>query len=292
MLTTRSPSDQLSRYRDSNNLARSLSITTERREVVPLAQESGLSIVILNLDKPELIVPLLASLSESQDLFARRRQGFQVIVGDTGSTDPTVRELYQHLPAFVELVPGLTYHFSRSNNDCAHERVRHHRILFLNNDVVFESPEQVWAMYEASFGARVGIVGLALDYPDGSVQHIGIDVIRSGGRRGFVFHPSIGELAAHRPGNSWPSIATTGACLMIDTVLWQRLGGFDEEYSRECQDVDMCLAARRAGREVLIADVGAVTHLENATRGEGEEFGPDRRLLMRRWESFLEASYL
>ena len=172
------------------------------------------------------------------------------------------------------------------------QHARHDTLLFLNNDVVFDSPSQVWEMYRTTRDLGVGVSGLALDYPDGRVQHIGIDVMRDTWNWGQTFHPAVGTIADHQKGTSWDALATTGACLMIDASLWQRAGGFDESYAKECQDVDLCLAAQRLGARLKVLDLGKVIHLENATRPTGEESWEDRRLLMRRWQSFIEARFL
>lgn len=246
--------------------------------------------VVLNLDQPTLIVPLVQLMDRTANLFAERDAGLQLIVGDTGSSDPAVLALYEDLPACAELVPNLKFHFSRSNNDAADGTVRYDRVLFLNNDVIFESPDQIWDLYLTSREPGIGIVGLALDFPDGSVQHLGIEIIRQGDSRGLVFHPDVGKPRSNRAGQTWSSLAVTGACLLIATEIWQELSGFDEAYTKECQDVDLCLAAHRAGYRIIVADVGPVVHLENATRDPGEEHWPDRRLLLRRWESYLEAN--
>jgi GT2 family glycosyltransferase len=79
---------------------------------------------------------------------------------------------------------------------------------------------------------------------------------------------------------------------MIRTGLWEALGGLDEAYESECQDIDLCLAAHRLGWDIEVLDEGPVVHLENATRPAGDESWPDRRLLFRRWESYLEANFL
>ena len=105
---------------------------------------------------------------------------------------------------------------------------------------------------------------------------------------GLPWHPLAGS--PYRPGPSpYPGIAVTGACLMIRRTVWDEVGGLDEQYATECQDVDICLSVRRLGWEVQVVDAGPVVHLENATRAKDDGSLPDRRLFVRRWESFLEA---
>lgn len=283
------PADHpLARYPDRDTLGR-IDDLADAGRIGPVGDEPGVSVVILNLDRPDLIVPLLRTLVAGQASFAEHGLGLQVIVGDTGSTDPDVLGCYAELADRITVVDGLAYQFSRCNNIAVSGRVMHDHVFFCNNDVVLTSVEPVLALYRAVTASGVGAAGLALDLPDGRVQHIGVDVFRSGDLRGFCYHPQAGEPAAHTPGRVWPAVAATGAALMMPSALFARVGGFDERYAAECQDVDLCLAVRRLGYEVVVVDAGPVVHIENATRAKGEESWPDRRLFMRRWGSYIEA---
>lgn len=292
MLPIRTAAHRLDRYLGTDNLSRARTIEENRRTVRSVAEEPGLSIVILTLNKPELILPMIEWLTRAANYFEQQSRGLQVIIGDTGSTNPEVLEAYKQLPDGVEVVRDLKFQFSRSNNDTADGRVRCHRVLFLNNDVIFDSPEQLWRAYQVSLQPGIGVVGLVMDFPDGTIQHSGIDVIRSGDSRGLIYHAEVGQPRPDRTDRIWDALAVTGACLFLRTELWQSLSGFDEAYDKECQDIDLCLRAHRLGERIVVADVGRVVHIENATREPGEEHWPDRRLLLRRWESYLEASGL
>jgi GT2 family glycosyltransferase len=254
----------------------------------------GVSVIVLNLDRPEYLLPLIDQLEGEAKACNAAGLGFQLLIGDTGSTDPEVLRRYDELPDFGEVVPGLEYHFGRCNNTVARNRVRHSHLLLLNNDVSFAAtPGAVLAMHEVfENDDRTGAVGLALDFPDGTVQHMGIDLVRNGHRRGFTQHVGSRQPAQHRPGMSWPALAATGACLMVRSDLWSRLGGLDESYMRECQDVDLCLRLRRLGYEIRVVDAGPAVHVENGTRDRGDEDARDRQLFVRRWRSFLEAAAL
>ena len=74
---------------------------------------------------------------------------------------------------------------------------------------------------------------------------------------------------------------------MVRSGLFAQVGGFDEAYQAECQDVDLCLRLKRLGYDIQIGDFGRLVHLENATRPTGEENWEDRSLYMRRWSGFV-----
>jgi GT2 family glycosyltransferase len=135
-----------------------------------------------------------------------------------------------------------------------------------------------------------GIVGTLLRYPDDRIQHEGISFFREGPLRGLCYHPGHRQrLEPPRTGTAVSTPAVTGACMMIKSALFQRLDGFDEEYAEECQDVDLCLAARRLGFSTHLVYPGRVVHLENATRPKDSEEWPDRQRFVRKWGAFVEA---
>lgn len=288
-----SPAEQVADvYRDQGNLER-IHHLTGRRAVTARSMEPGLSVAVLNLDRPDLIGPLLASVPAIAERFAQAGLGFELVVGDTGSTDPATLRALEDAPAGVTVIRDLKYQFSRSNNDICSGRVAHDTILFLNNDVLLRAADPLLEMRRClEEHPGTGIVGSVLDFPDGTLQHGGVDLVREGPLKGLPLHVAARRNRIHERGRSWPAIAVTGAALMIRTALWQVLGGLDESYERECQDVDLCLHAARLGYGVRVLDCGPLVHEENGTRPTGEESWADRRLFLRRWRSFLEARYL
>lgn len=280
-------------YADTTNLQRAEAISTSAPEP-PRATRPGLAVAILNLDRPDLLIPLLDVLAEGPAAFAAAGMDFQVLVGDTGSTDPAVLDRYAQAEGepWLYVHTGMTYQFSRCNNELLAAATDVDRYLLLNNDVVLPSVEPLLAMaHHFDTHERVGVVGLRLDFPDGTVQHAGIDFFADGEFAGLPYHPGGGSTSEHRPGRAMDLMATTGAALMTRADLWWLIGGLDEAYEAECQDVDYCLAARRLGATVKVLDAGPVVHLESATRDPGSHHVADRRLLLRRWRSFLAGEF-
>lgn len=256
----------------------------------------GLTLCILNLDKPELIVPLVRHLHTQQaPRFAARGLGFEVIIGDTGSTDPAVLALYEQLPKGVRVKRGLRYQFSRCNNALAYGDAHHDTVLFLNNDVVLDkAPEALERMYDVLHASPdVGVVGPCMFFADGSVQHMGVDFLRQPETAGLCFHPHTRtRVDATALADAWEVPAVTGACLMIKRPVLLAAGGMDEGYAAECQDIALCLTAHRLGYTSRVLHVGPVVHLENATRKKGEENWSDRQRFLRQWGTYIEATFL
>jgi GT2 family glycosyltransferase len=183
---------------------------------------------------------------------------------------------------------GMKYQFSRCNNDLF-RNVRTNTVLFLNNDVLInDNPESIKMAYDLLHSnENTAAVSAVLHFENGTLQHGGIDFLHIPSHEGFCYHPGAQQPWESQPGRSFPMAAGTGAFLMVRSELFARVGGFDEAYQAECQDVDLCLKLKRLGYDIQIGDFGRLVHLENATRPIGEENWQDRSLYMRRWSGFV-----
>ena len=274
------------------NLARAeavKTVTTNPRQLK--ARPAGLSIIILTLDRFDLMAPLLDSLMVAKKALAGHID-IDIIVGDTGSTEAALLQLYDRLAGEIAVIRDMAYQFSRCNNDAFDALANRDLVLFLNNDVSF--PDATEALSRMVRHLRqspsTGTLGAVLHYPDGNCQHGGIDMIDNGPFAGLCFHPGHGAaLTTRQDGDIWPVMAVTGACLMMPSALFVDIGGFDEAYRTECQDVALCLAARRRGFGSEIMHAGKIIHLENATRPQGSEDWQDRQRFVRKWRGFMEA---
>lgn len=293
--------DRFALYADETNPERARSVLDSAEELSRGLRTGesrlvrGLSVVILNQDHHELIVPLVEQLQGQRDAFRNAGLAFEVAIGDTGSASAEVHAAYARWEGLVTVVPDLPYHFSKCNNRVARQATSGDSILFMNNDVALPERDDVLLSFYRSLrqSPGVGILGAPLYFPDDTLQHLGIDFLREPPLRGFPFHPH-----AHKEISDvdlpavYEAPATTGAFLLIRRSLFDRIGGFVENYEKECQDVDLCLQAHRLGYRTEVKNLGRTVHLENATRPKGEESWPDRRLFLRRWCSYVEAHFL
>lgn len=277
-------------YASTSNLDRSQAIRSREFPTFnsSIARRTGLSIIVLNLNRPELIESLWTGFERLTEIFRTRQLNVELLLGDTGSTDPKTIWLLNNPPKYVRIFRHLTYNFSRCNNALVNH-VAYDSVLFLNNDVLIEdNPQSIKIAYETLVSSCYSVVSTVLEFADGSVQHAGVDFFKSPELFGFCFHPQARTSWVHEVGHMWEVGAITGAFLMMRTEEFERLGGFDEVYLAECQDVDLCLKARRAGRQIGMVDSGPLVHLENATRPTGEENWHDRQIFIRRWNSLVE----
>jgi GT2 family glycosyltransferase len=160
-------------------------------------------------------------------------------------------------------------------------------ILFLNDDT---SPlDETWMSRLASQAMRVdvGAAGALLTYPDGRIQHAGVQIGTSNG----AGHP--GRLSNGIPIFPWlmhtrEQLAVTGACMMMRRRVFEELNGFDECFPVNYNDVDLCLRAGKAGYKVMLESDARVQHQESTTRKIGISYG-ERRRFMDRWAGRIAA---
>ncbi len=276
-------------YGRTFNAERARRISKGRRTLSAPEAGAGLSIIVLHKDKPELLERLWLGFTKLRELCDESGIAIELHLGDTGSTDPSTIALLDDPPTGVVIHRGLRYQFSRCNN-YVFEHTRFRTVLFMNNDVfIDERPEGVIEIYNA-LGDRpdLGAVGAVLLFENGTVQHAGVQLLRSPELFAVPWHPGTRQPSVHTQGDRFESEAVTGAFLFTRSDLFARSGGFDERYAAECQDIDYCLRLRRAGYGIETMDVGPIYHVENGTREPGEENWADRALFVRRWSSFVE----
>ena len=103
--------------------------------------------------------------------------------------------------------------------------------------------------------------------PDGSVWFSGSDLylddgrIKSSRRRDPVIRKRI---------EPWLS----GACLLVSAELWNRVGGFADDYFLYWEDVDLSYRVVRSGGELEVCTGATATHAEGGTQGtDGQSSG-------------------
>lgn len=158
--------------------------------------------------------------------------------------------------------------------------------VFLNDDVEPLDADWLGAMLAHANRREVGVVGAKLLYPSGAIQHAGIVIgIMEGA--GHLHRNTFGS-----PYWNWTPFtrnvcAVTGACLAIRRSVLEELGGFDESFPVNYNDVDLCLRARESGYEVIVEPAAQLRHQECQSRQAGVRL-EERYLFEQRWAAGLE----
>lgn len=250
-----------------------------------------LSILILTKNRLEYIRPLLNQLTAlvQNPSFTNR---LEIIVGDTGTTDPEILNFYKTLSKSIRLKLNLDYHFSKNNNTLS-EMAQGSHLLFLNNDILFKDPQaSIQNLLKAlAINSPRDIFGTTLLFENQTIQHKGIYFSRSRQNWALAYHLGAGEPVDTINTDPHPP-AVTGAFLAIQKKHFFELNRFEELYFSECQDVDLCLKSSRLGGKIHLIELDQITHFENGTRTKGETNAFDREYFLRRWKGYIEEKFL
>jgi GT2 family glycosyltransferase len=257
------------------------SLPLARPRVHPLPPEPRLVVVIPTRDRADLLSRTVAGLSRQQLPLP-----FELVVMDNGSEEAATKSLLETLASGTLLFQAIRdekpFNFSAlCNSGIAASKAS--LVLLLNNDVVFSQPHSLAAMLALAQLETVGCVGALLRYPDGRIQHLGVEMSGE-----LVQHQGYGQrLKAVDPLLQQPRqvSAVTAACMLFRRSLWDELAGFDEDLPVDFNDVDFCLRAHDAGFANLITPAAEATHLESASRGQQPHvsFSESLRTMKARW---------
>jgi len=139
-------------------------------------------------------------------------------------------------------------------------------LLLLNEDTEVISSDWLESMLEFAQQKEIGAVGAKLLTSDRKIQHTG--VILLDGNPCHAFYGYNSEYSGYHCSNiiNKNYIAVTGACLMIRKELFQQLGGMDENFPINYNDVDLCLAAYQAGYRNVVTPYAQLIHYESVSR--------------------------
>jgi GT2 family glycosyltransferase len=211
----------------------------------------SVDIVIPTRDRVDLLEACIDSI-----ITLSTYPSYQITVVDNDSVQDATLRFFERDDLRIVRSPG-AFNFSRLVNAGARASNADY-VLLLNNDVTVLTPDWIEAMLEIGQQPHVGAVGCRLLFPDGSVQHEGVALIR--------------EYVAANVSWPWPVIrntsAVTAACMLVRRDMYWSIGGFDERMGVVYNDVDFCLRMVRSGQRVVYTPYAELVHDESSSRGK------------------------
>ncbi len=172
------------------------------------------------------------------------------------------------------LALGENVGFAKANNVAVRYAASDY-ILFMNSDVYWRSFAPIERGVEIlRSDPTVGMVGFALHYEDGGLQHAGMH---------FVVppeHPEVFRGVHAGKGLPWQEMGAeitvrdvdgvTGALILVRRSDFEG-PIFDERFiAGDCEDGDLCLRVRQAGKRIVLIECAGLFHLERQSIGSDQ----------------------
>ncbi|MFG1394299.1 glycosyltransferase family 2 protein [Xanthobacter agilis] len=203
-------------------------------------------------------------------------RNFEIIVVDNGSVEPDTFALFEETkaawPATTIVRDDGDFNFPRICN-AGVAAMTGELILLLNNDIeVIDGgwlDEMVALICRRDGAADTGVVGAKLLFPDRTIQHAGVIAgLFRYAAHWFAHCPHWAQGYEGRLLTRQNLSAVTGACLLIRKDVWAAIGPLDAvRFAEDCNDIDLCLRARRGGYGVVQTPFALLIHHESASRG-------------------------
>lgn len=187
----------------------------------------------------------------------------EVVVIDDCSPEPEI--------ALLGEIAGLRVHRNETNQgfilncNLGAQIARGKYLVFLNNDTQVQVGWLRHLLDVLETKPDAGLVGARLIYPDGWLQEAGGIVWKDGSaaNHGHRKNPESPEFNYLKPADY-----CSGACLLIASDFFSRIGGFDTRYvPAYYEDTDLAFRVRAAGREVYYQPRSVVIHYEGRSNG-------------------------
>ena len=225
-----------------------------------------LSIIMINYNTPELTAQAVESI-----LKTTHQVSYEILVIDNSSErDREYRP--EALPAPVKVFYGIENKGFGSACNLGAEKAEGSILLFLNSDTILHEGCLDRSLAYLRSEERIGGLGIRTLKDDGTLDH--------GCKRGFPTpsaslyyflgldkrHPESRRYGAYRQtfireDQTAEVDAVSGSFLMMPKEVFQKVGGFDEDYFMYGEDLDLCYRIKEAGYRVVYFAGASMTHL-------------------------------
>lgn len=217
-----------------------------------------LTILIVNWNSADSIASCLESIRDHADHLDP-----QVIVIDSGSFDGCSGMLDSRFPDVEFMQSPANIGFGRSNN-LGFTRATGEWLLLLNPDTVLQAGAVEALIHALETHPRAWLAGARLCRPDGTEQRHSVHRL-----------PTPWRCATDSEWNrrrDWRNLgldhatapveveAVSGACMMMRSSVFRRLGGFDPGFFMYAEDMDLCLRIHQQGGRILHVPQAVVIH--------------------------------
>lgn len=215
---------------------------------------------------------------------------YEIIVVDNGSCDGTIDYL-RTVPEICGITNGYNLGFAKACNQGFRASSGKY-IVFLNNDTLVTEGWLEPLVNCVEKNSTIGAAASKLLYPfTNIVQHAGICFTEREGclEPCHIYYRQRDSYAGVNKTRQFQAI--TGACLLVKREVFERIGGFDEQYLNSHEDIDLCLRIGEAGLRIMYCPESLVYHYESVTEGRLDNVVKSRDRFYRKWQGKLREDY-
>lgn len=224
-----------------------------------------LSIIIVNYNVKEFLLNLLDSI-----LISAKNISSEIIVVDNASDDGSVEILRERFPNVKLIANKINVGFGSANNQAMKIAAGNYFLLINPDTIVREDTfSKMIEFFEKT--PQVGIAGCKVLNPDGTLQ---LACRRSFPGPWTSFTKVIGlsrlfpksrvfaryNLTYLNENQTYEVDAVSGAFLMIRRDVYEKVGGFDEQFFMYGEDLDLCYRAQKSNFKVYYVHTTEIIH--------------------------------
>jgi GT2 family glycosyltransferase len=205
-----------------------------------------------------------------------RKTEFEVIVSDNGSTDGSVEWIRTQFPSVRVIENRANLGFAKGNNAGIREASGEY-VLILNPDTIIHPGSLDRWIEFADRHPEAGAFGCRVHNPDGTYQRsarpfptISRYLVTALGLRflGHLKHLVLSDEYEGWKGDTEREVDwQSGCCVMLRGDLLKKLGGFDEQFFYQFEEVDLCRRVWNAGCRIRFTPAVSITHLGGQSVG-------------------------
>ncbi len=213
-----------------------------------------------------------------------------ILIGDDVSGEPGwARKKWPFALRRIETTrsPGTPFNYAAKMN-LLWRLAETEQIVLLNDDCLPSDPIWLKALISLTVDQSVGGVGARLLYDDGRLQHAGLAP-----HGPAAAHVWLSRREVEGTYQDWALVQrewsmVTGALFATRRSVLEEVDGFEERFSLEFNDTDLCLRIRALGYRIVYTPMAELVHSEKASRGERLPPGDDMALFLSRWRNWFD----
>jgi GT2 family glycosyltransferase len=194
---------------------------------------------------------------------------FRIVVTDDSSPDESVAYIKKTFPKIETVVSRPNGGFVKAANFAMRYAIKKYNpdyILLSCNGIVAKDRSWLKKMLAvAESDSKIGIVGCKMLYPNGELQDAGFPTIGPSSMRNRARELSAAEQSKKGLYNGVEEVEALSVMHLVKRKVLDKVGLHDEKYYMGSDDIDYCLAVRRAGFRVMYDGGVSLIHIEGAS---------------------------